>query len=174
MITKSDDLCLRYYRLGDEGEIYQYTSDIESSKFLARKPHESALQTKDMLLNLSAPSSFGQLGKCIWLITSVTNQQAMGYLTSIKKDDSVELHIGVLKTHSGKGVATSAINLASKYLFEKLRFREIVSFTDVEHLAAQAAFKKSGFSVVKEIKEFYMAPQQPGKKRDVLWLRFHA
>lgn len=174
MITTLDSLCLRYYKQGDEEELFQYTSDIESSKFLARKPHDCMLQTKEMLQKLSVPTGLDKLGKCIWVVASVSDQEPLGYLTLIEKGFSVELHVSIIRKHSGKGNATAAIRLASEYLLEDLKYEEVVSFTDVEHLAAQAAFQKAGFSVIREIKEYYVAPQQSGSKRDVFWLQCSA
>ena len=174
MITKSDRLCLRYYIQGDEEDIFKYTSDIESSKYLARKRHDSKAQTKEMLLRLSAPPSLAELGKCIWIIANVSSQQAMGFITLVKSGESVELHIGLIRMHAGKGNASNAIKLASLHLIQSWKFQEVVSFTDVENIAAKAAFEKSGFSVVGEKKEFYVAPQLFDSKRDVFCLRYGA
>jgi len=173
MITKSDNLCLRYYRVGDEEALFEYTSDVEASMYLARKPHEIECQTTEMLRQLSVPTGFSEFGKCIWVIASVSNQQALGYLTLIEKEDAVELHVGIVKKYSGKGNATNAIKLACEYLLEMFKYKEIVSFTDVEHLAAQAVFQKAGFRVIKRIQKYYIAPSLDGK-RDVYWLRYSA
>lgn len=173
-ITQSDDLYLRYYANGDEEPLYKYTSDLELSKYLARKPHESESQTKEMLQSLSVATSLDKLGKCIWVIESVSSKGAIGYLTLIEKGDTIELHIGIIGKHLGRANASNAIKLACKYLLEELKYDEIVSFTDVENLAAQKAFQKAGFSIIKEIKNYYIAPQQSISNRDVYWLLYGA
>lgn len=174
MITKLDSLCLRYYIEGDEDEIFEYTNDIQSSKYLARLRHESKSQTKDMLQRLAVSNSLTEIGKCIWLIADAFSQKAIGYLTLVKDGSSVELHIGLVKKYTGKGNGKKAIMLATQHLLQDMKFTEVVSFTDVTHIAAKSAFEKSGFSVVSVKKEFYVAPQLSGLKRDVFWLRCSA
>ena len=95
-----------------------------------------------MSLALSVPARFAEFGTCIWIIANVSNKEVLGHLTLIKNGAAVELHIGVIKRHAGKGNATNAIRLACKSLRDELKFKEVVSYINVEHLAAQAAFQK--------------------------------
>ncbi|MBU2862476.1 GNAT family N-acetyltransferase [Reinekea forsetii] len=174
VITASDSLCLRYYVAGDEEVLYEYTSDLESSKYLAREKHESIAQTKNMLLRLAIRTSLSVNDSCIWIIADASSSNALGYLTLVKARNSVEIHFGLLPAYRGKGHAKEAIKLATQYLLENMEVSEVVSFTDTTNLSAKSALEKAGFKIVGVKKEFYSAPLLPGKKRDVYWLRYCA
>ncbi len=174
MITASGKIYLRYFCTGDEEPIFQYTGDLESCKYLARKPHKSQMQTKNMLCGYSTSTSLEKLGKCIWIIADASNRKALGYLTLVESGEALELHIGIINKFRGKGIASSALNLASCYLANEFGYKQIISFTDKEHSEGKAAFKKAGFRVIDERKQYYIAPQLSASKRDVYLLRWDA
>lgn len=175
MITSTDTISLRYYLSTDIEPLFEdYTSDIDSSKYLARKPHSALAQTESMLQKLSSQSSLVSLGKCVWVISQKETEVPVGLLTLLQQAGSIELHLGIRKSFTRQGYATKALSLAAQYLLVSATANEIVSFTDIEHFAAQSAFEKAGFSCISRQNKFYIAPQLAGCQRDVYRYKYNA
>ena len=168
MITSTKIVFLRYHLSTDVRPLFDdYTSDIASTKYLARKPHNDIDQTNHMLQKLSSQSSLASFGKCIWVICDKNTEAPVGYLTLVKQANMIELHVGIRKSCKRLGYGTKALSIAAKHLVSNHITNKVTSFTDIEHIAAQSAFEKAGFSRTLRQNEFYIAPQLGSCRRDV-------
>ncbi len=167
MITQSKNLNLRYALESDAGPLFKYTGDLESSKYLARKPHADKEQTSNMLQRLSSPQSLDLHGLCVWVICLNEQTSPVGILTLIKVGSDMEIHFGLREDFRGQGIASEAISIASIYCRERELAACITSFTDKENVTAQSALVKAGFECTGSLSAFYTAPQLGDEKRDV-------
>lgn len=172
LISCNQNICLRYFRSGDEIPIYQYSSDLEASLYLARVAHRCIDQTHKVLKGLSYHGSLRDNAKCILIIALKDNQTAVGQLTIVQQGSNIELHIGILRKCWGRGIASEALKLAAQYYAAMPEVLSVVSFTGVEHLAALQAFQRAGFKRVNIKHKYYLAPQLSDRKRDVYWLKY--
>jgi len=167
MIAKSERISLRYARPEDAKILFAYTGDIDSSRYLARKPHSNPDQTLKMLTKFSNSESFELLWKCVWVIYLDEINSPIGIITLIKDDSRLEFHFGLLPEYTGKGLASESMSAATRHCCSSKNSNDIVSFTDEQNLAAQAVLINSGFKCVGRKDAFYVAPQISNDRRSV-------
>lgn len=167
MIAKSERISLRYAEPDDATALFNYTGDLGSSRYLARKPHSNHEQTLKMLTQLSTPESLERRGKCVWVIHLDEINSAIGIVTLIKEDSHLELHFGLILDFTGKGFGSEALFLAARYCCSSKISNKVISFTDTQNLAAQAVLIRSGFKCTGRKDVFYVAPQLSKGKRSV-------
>lgn len=173
MIAASERLVLRYYRPEDIETIFEgYTSDLGSTKYLARHPHTEIEQTEKMLQNLSVPESMALTGKCIWVVDAIREGVAIGLVTVVKSEDSMVVHFGIGISYRGRGYAAEALLLTAQHLLAAGHAISVNTFTDVENVPAQKALAKAGFKFITRTAKFYQAPQLNGEFRDVFHYEF--
>lgn len=172
-IAASKRLGLRYYRREDIETIFEgYTSDLGSTKYLARRPHTEIEQTEKMLQNLSVPESMALTGKCTWVVDASREGGAIGLVTVVKRDESMVVHFGIGRPYRGRGYAAEALVLTAQHLLAAGYATSVNTFTDVANVPAQKALAKAGFRFTKRTEKFYQAPQLNGEDRDVFHYEF--
>jgi len=167
MIVASEKLTLRYAVASDPEQLFHYTGNVASSKFLARKAHINPEQTREMLVKLSTSESFKTNGMSVWVICLNETESPIGMLTLVKKGSVIEIHFGLIQKFTGRGFASEALSLASSHCCSSKIANKVVSFTDKENVVAQAVLVNSGFECTGSIENFYIAVHLPGKGRDV-------
>ena len=174
MIATSNRINLRFHNPCDIKPIFdEYTSDIQSTKYLARNPHAKLEQTKKMLEMLSKSSSLEEYKRCIWIISLIKTKQPIGYITLLEQDSRMEIHFGIGKPHTGKGYASEAIYLASKYIISESLAKGVSSYTDKKNILAHSALEKAHFDCIGESLGYYTAPFLGKKKSDVFHYKFN-
>jgi ribosomal-protein-alanine N-acetyltransferase len=167
-IVSSARLELRFFCREDVEPIFNgYTSDLNSARYLARKPHVEIKQTERMLQRLSRPESLACFGMCTWVIYSYVERTAVGLITTEKSDAEVILHFGVGPAFRGHGYAVEALTAAARYWRDKEPTLTISSYTDTENVAAKAVLELSGFVCTGHVSKVYKAPQLQGEHRDL-------
>jgi RimJ/RimL family protein N-acetyltransferase len=63
------------------------------------------------------------------------------------QDKSASIGYWVAKSYRNKGIATSAVKLASYFAFAKLGLREIRAETEKSNIASRRVLEKSGFAI---------------------------
>jgi len=171
-IFSNQKIALRYFEKSDQSSMHEYFSAIESSLYLARKPYQALEQTLAVMVKYSHRDALRQHGKCIWVIFDNDRNEVSGCITSEQIGSVIVLHIGIRKKCEGKGVASQALKVAADYWLAVEGTYKVISYTDVEHLAAKNAFLKAGFSIVGTKESYYIAPQLSPHERTVYWLEY--
>lgn len=157
MIVASETIALRFHKPEDAAVIFEnYSSDIQSAKYLARPPHTEIIQTENMLQKFSRPESLSETGKLIWVIEA--ENIAAGLITVVRIDETAVIHFGIGLPYRGRGYASAAVRLAANYLTNEGYATSVSSFTDVENRAAQAVLMKAGFELIGKAQSGYRAP----------------
>ena len=175
MICSNHKLSLRYIKKEDLLSLHNdYYGDVESSKYLARKNHVSIDQTKDLLAKYSNQKSLSENGIVIWVIEAIENSDPVGVITLIRKTEEIEIHVGVVSSHTQKGYASVALKLSSEFCISSKLAKAVISYTDITHVAAQKTFLKAGFTLGKLYRKYYVAPQLSSSERDVYLFKYPA
>jgi len=167
MIGQSERISLKYAKPGDAEALFNYTGDLATSRYLARKPHSNSEQTLTMLTQLSTPESLERHGKCVWVVCLNETDSAIGIITLVKDGPQMEIHFGIMLKFRGKGFASEALSLAASYCCSSKISNKVISFTDKQNLAAQSVLTKSGFKYTESKEAFYIAPQLSNDRRGV-------
>jgi len=172
IITVTQNIALRYFRKGDNVLVHEYYSDRDCALYLARKPYKTIAKTMEVLSKYSHPNSLSQHAMSIWLISQRQSEQVIGCITCEQTNSEVVLHIGIRKNFQGRGIASQALKVAAAYWLTLRGIDKVVSYTDIEHLAALRAYIKAGFVVVGTKESYYIAPQLTPNRRTVNWLEY--
>ena len=167
MIVISDKLSLRYAIPSDAKQLFHYTGNLESSKYLASNTHLNPQQTQKMLTRLSTSVSFKLNAKAVWVIYLNEIEAPIGMLTLIKDAAEIEIHFGLIEKFTGRGFASQALSLAASHCCSSKIAKQVVSFTDKENVVAQAVLIKAGFKCTGSRENFYSRSQFPAEERDV-------
>jgi len=171
-IINDQKIALRYFKKGDESPLHEYTSDIDSSLYLSRRPYQTQAKTLAVISKYSQLDALAEYGKCIWIISDIDENEAVGYLTCEKIENYLVLHIGIRKKCESRGIASQALKIAAEYWLTVGGIDKVVSYTDVEHYSAKSAFLKAGFSIVDTKESYYIAPLLSPSERTVYWLEY--
>jgi RimJ/RimL family protein N-acetyltransferase len=171
-ILSNQKIALRYFEKSDQSSMHEYFSDTDSSLYLARRAYQTLEKTLAVMVKYSQRDALRQHGKCIWVIFDNDRNEVAGCITSEQIGGVIILHIGIRKKCEGKGIASQVLKVAADYWLAVEGINKVVSYIDVEHLAAKSAFLKAGFSIVGTKESYYIAPQLSPQERTVYWLGY--
>ncbi|MGR4068661.1 GNAT family N-acetyltransferase [Billgrantia sp. C5P2] len=172
-LMRSARLELRYFSREDIPSIFNnYTGDLESSRYLAREPHSDIAQTERMLDRLSRQESLACFGICTWVVYSHDHEEAVGLVTAVRHGETTVLHFGIGTSYRGRGYAAEALSLAARNMLAGQQRGNVVSYVDVENIAAQKTLERAGFALKGRSEKYYKAPQLNGEHRNVFHYQF--
>ena len=124
---ETDRLILRKFKIEDAKDMYNnWASDNEVTKYLSWKTHLNIEETKEIIkswIENYYKSDFYQ-----WAIILKENNQAIGSISVVKNDDSIEMvHIGycISKKYWNKGITSEAFERIIKFFFEEVKVNRI-------------------------------------------------
>lgn len=142
-------LFLRDFCEGDELPLfYNYCSDEERSKFLARKAHKNITQTLNFL-NLWCKSAWeNNLPDFAWVIALQETNEPIGVFIVKSQQNRAEIHYGINRNFEGQGYITEAGLAVINWLKSTNGINEIWTECDIEHHASIKVLEKLGFENV--------------------------
>lgn len=141
-ILETDRLILRPLTLEDAEDIFEYTSDEETMRYIFQ-PHTSLNQTKEFIANYYLTSPLG-----FYALEYKENHKMIGVVEFRIDEKKHEGEIGYMlnKNYWGKGLTTEACLRILSLGFDTLFLERIVSGHDAGHTASGNLLKKVGMT----------------------------
>jgi [ribosomal protein S5]-alanine N-acetyltransferase len=143
---KSERLLLRNLRSSDGKDMYEYTSDNETTRYLEWDSHNDIKQTYQFIessINLNKTSTISY----VWGIELIQESKLIGVLRIYDysiKDKRAEISYILNPNYSGEGYMTEAIELLFGYAFNKLTLNRIQAKCSVFNKGSEKVMKKTG------------------------------
>ena len=151
---ESDRLLLRKIVEGDVQEIFAMRSDAENMKYIPRplvKNHDEAME------HLAKIDSGIENNEAInWAITLKGNSKLLGIIGFYRtKHEHYRSEIGymLLPEIHGKGIASEAVGIVTKFGFKKMKLHSIEAVIDPKNSASEKVLQKNGFIKEAHFKE---------------------
>ena len=151
---ESDRLLLRRIVEGDVQEIFAMRSDVENMKYIPRplvKNHDEAME------HLAKIDSGIENNEAInWAITLKGNSKLLGIIGFYRtKHEHYRSEIGsmLLPEIHGKGIASEAVGIVTKFGFKKMKLHSIEAVIDPKNSASEKVLQKNGFIKEAHFKE---------------------
>ena len=151
---ESDRLLLRRIVEGDVQEIFAMRSDAENMKYIPRplvKNHDEAME------HLAKIDSGIENNEAInWAITLKGNSKLLGIIGFYRtKHEHYRSEIGymLLPEIHGKGIASEAVGIVTKFGFKKMKLHSIEAVIDPKNSASEKVLQKNGFIKEAHFKE---------------------
>jgi len=143
-VLETDRLLFRKFTIDDAGLIYDLNLDPEVTKY-TKDPMTDVEQAKKVLREVILPQ-YSLYGHGRWALHLKEGNEFIGWcgLKYRPELDEIDLGYRFKKKYWGKGYATEAAAACLDYGFEKLRFRDVYSFTSVLNKSSERVMQKIG------------------------------
>jgi ribosomal-protein-alanine N-acetyltransferase len=139
-ILTAEDLVLRPLEISDSEALYQAHSDAETHQFWSSPAHADVEQTRTYLAD-----TLGMTGAHAWAITE-SGGEALGRIALFVPREGVgEIGIIMRREAQGRGLASKALILVTKYGFETLALHRIFGYIDPDNNASISLFLRAGY-----------------------------
>ena len=161
IILESDTFYLRNISLDDCNENYlSWMNDSEINKFLESRFTVHTIDSlKDFVISMNNSNNN--------ILFAIVDKESDKHIGNIKLGDIHPVHkyadIGLVigdKNYWGRGIATNAINLVSKYAFDILNLRKVFAGVYEKNIGSIKAFEKCGFKKAYTKKDTYFFDDQ--------------
>lgn len=144
-----------------------YLSDAISARFLTRKPHTSIDQTKKFLKEwCDLPWENGSK-KFAWVIALAGTNEGVGvFLVEEEQDGSVQIHFGIAREHTKKGLVTEAGLTVLHWLIKENNIQKVWALCDLENEGSISVLQRLGFKNQGVLKERLVLPAFSNSARD--------
>ncbi len=137
---------MRRLKKKDWRDMYEYGSDLETTKFLRWGPYKTEDEAKasNRMLRKGSDQIFAIIsyGKMIGTIT---------FMNITKK--TVEIGYVLNKEYWGMGIGTMALTRSLNFAYRWHKGKDVIALVDKENEASRGLLKKCGFQFEKETKE---------------------
>lgn len=160
-------LLLRRSQIGDEESLFRnYCSNVLSSRFLTRKPHNHIDQTSKFLntwCNLAWDNNSSQFS---WVIALETTNEAIGLFLVITEEHKAQVHYGISRSFEGQGLITEAGHSVVNWLMTQPKLQRIWTVCDVEHSQSIKVLEKLEFKNEGILRNWLVLPAFGAHARD--------
>jgi len=144
-VLRGEKVTLRPARENDAEHFVLWFADMEVTRFLARRMAISLQQEQEFLKKI------GESKDDVWWVIDVDGA-AIG-ATGIHGINWLDAHgtTGIVigeKASWGKGYATEAMRLRTRYAFRELNLHKLMTEVDVENEASRKALERNGYRTV--------------------------
>lgn len=154
---KSERLKLRKIRLSDLDDIFEYTSNPITTKFLFWKTHTNKKQTLKFIndtLNEYTESN----SRYTWGITINDNKKLIGvasifFISYLSK--RVEISYILNPNYQGNGYMKEALTLIQDFIFNEVSFIRIQARCTEDNLASKKVMKSIGMELEGKLKKYW-------------------
>lgn len=140
-------LILRQLSTSDSRLMYEFNSDPECLRFIARSPYTHMSQAEGRVSEFT--DAFEQQRAIWWTVILKETSTPIGYCGLFEIDKSVpkaEMGYGFLKSFWGQGYASEAVGEIINKGFEELGFNRIYAHVVPENTSSAQVLIKHGFS----------------------------
>jgi len=159
-LLRGEKVTLRPARENDAERFVRWFADTEVTRFLARRMAISLEQEKEFLKNI------GESKDDVWWVIEADGN-AIG-ATGIHRINWLDANgtTGIVigdKASWGKGYATEAMQIRTRYAFRELNLHKLITEVDTENEASRKALERNGYRTVGVRREH--AEQMPLDRR---------
>ena len=151
---ESDRLLLRRIVEGDVQEIFAMRSDAENMKYIPRPLVKNLDEAMEHLAKID--SGIENNEAINWAITLKGNSKLLGIIGFYRtKHEHYRSEIGymLLPEIHGKGIASEAVGIVTKFGFKKMKLHSIEAVIDPKNSASEKVLQKNGFIKEAHFKE---------------------
>ena len=162
----SKRLILRRTRDGDADYLFDYTSDIECSKFLTRAPHTNIEQTKKFLDKWCNISWDNNEDNFSWVVSLALNDEAIGILLTNLEENQAQVHFGLRREFWNNGYGSELLKAGTDWLLSQGSLKRVWTVCDLENTGSIKVLEKSGFIREGVLKNWVVFPALGDEARD--------
>ncbi|MGM9986281.1 MAG: GNAT family N-acetyltransferase [Bacillaceae bacterium] len=144
---ETERLLLRKITLEDVGDMYEYASDHEVTKFVTWYPHQSLIETRSFIEYVLQQYKKNKVAP--WGIEYKENGKLIGTIDFVwwdKQKRHAEIGYAISKHYWGKGLTTEAASALVQFGFEQMDLVRIQARCLVDNIASKRVMEKIGMS----------------------------
>lgn len=141
-VLETDRLLLRPITLSDAPDMFEFASDIETTKFVF-KAHKSLAETQSIIASQFLAHPIGKYG-----IELKENHKMIGMISYNRINEATrtaEVGYTLNKNYRGRGMMPEALNQLVETGFELFKFNSLLAVYDELNSASSKVIEKCGF-----------------------------
>ncbi|HEV8505216.1 MAG TPA: GNAT family N-acetyltransferase [Chitinophagaceae bacterium] len=126
----TERLTLRQLSINDQQDIFALRSDPEVNKYLGRQPSKTIEDAISFINKVT--DNIKNSNSIYWAITLTKTRAFVGTICVFNfsnEENSCEIGYELMTKFQGKGIMKEALGLVIDYVFQTLKFQNIVAFT---------------------------------------------
>jgi len=171
MFIKHREYIIRKLLLSDAFSLFKnYKSNIECAKYITSNPHTDIKQTRKLINKCLNNYQTSNPKSLIFAIAEPKDTEVIGLLIFVFNDNHAEIHFGLSKSFSGRGIATSVCYEGITWL-KSLGIKSVRTQPYSEHNASIRVLEKCGFKNHGILQNFSKFPQLGGDMQNCVDMR---
>ncbi|RKP48132.1 GNAT family N-acetyltransferase [Trinickia fusca] len=163
----TERLHLRRAQRGDAKTLFSnYTSDVDCSHFLQRKPHSTVSQTDSMLQKFCDEAWNVSGTPFSWVIAKRETDEPIGLFLAFPDGHKTDFHYGIGKRFWGQGLASEAGKATLEALWKSPNTQRIWTFCDPENIGSKRVLEKLGLTHEGILRKWAVLPAFGPEARD--------
>lgn len=158
----------------DAGDLFEnYTSLIETAKFLQRKPHDKIEKTINFTKEWGNENWSNSDGKHAWSIKYKDTNRPFGIFIMIIKENAAEIHFGISPQEQNLGVMTETATAITDWIKYETTLESIQTECDREHKACRKVLLKIGLRKQILLRKSLFLPNKSNCLQDSVLYTWH-
>jgi len=147
---ESDRLLIRPFQLGDEEDVFAFSSDEEVTRYTGDKIRTTLADAKKIITDVWYPD-YKKYGYGRYAIIYKPDNKIIGFngFKYHPDEDFTDFGYRFLSDYWGKGIATESSKMIMEFGFKNLPIDEVLGFVMQENPASSNVLKKIGFKYLK-------------------------
>lgn len=150
IILESDRLLIRPFQLGDEQEVYEFSSDEEVTRYTGDVLRTTLEDAKKIITDVWLPD-YKKYGYGRFAVIYKPDNKIIGFngFKFHPEGEFTDFGYRFLSKYWGKGIATESSKMLLEHGYNNLTINEVLGFVMEENPASSAVLKKIGFQYLK-------------------------
>lgn len=147
----TERLTLRKLSINDQQDIFALRSDPEINKYLDRQPSKTVEDVINFINKIT--DNIKNNNSIYWVITLTKTETFVGTICLFNfsnEKNSCEIGYELMTSFQGQGIMKEAIELVIDYVFQTLKFQNIVAFTHRNNQRSTKLLTKCNFIKLEE------------------------
>lgn len=147
----TERLTLRQLSINDQQDIFALRSDPEINKYLERQPSKTIEDVINFINKIT--DNIKNNNSIYWVITLTKTETFVGTICLFNfsnEKNSCEIGYELMTSFQGQGIMKEAIELVIDYVFQTLKFQNIVAFTHRNNQRSTKLLTKCNFIKLEE------------------------
>ena len=147
----TERLTLRQLSINDQQDIFALRSDPEINKYLDREPSKTVEDVINFINKIT--DNIKNNNSIYWVITLTKTETFVGTICLFNfsnEKNSCEIGYELMTSFQGQGIMKEAIELVIDYVFQALKFQNIVAFTHRNNQRSTKLLTKCNFIKLEE------------------------
>ncbi len=150
IILESDRLLIRPFQLGDEQEVFEFSSDELVTKYTGDVLRTSLSEAKKIITDVWY-QDYKKYGYGRFAVIYKPDNKLIGFngFKYHSDEDFTDFGYRFLSDYWGKGIATESSKMLLEYGFKNLPIDHVLAFVMTENPASSKVLRKIGFKFLK-------------------------